>query len=89
MALRGVAPPGPGHLDGQRKARVARGSGTSVAVVNELLKSFKMMRRQVKDLKSKGILGKLAGRSLDKQKQKQLDELRRRGVDLTDMFPTS
>ena len=79
----------PQLLDGQRKARVARGSGTSVAVVNELLKSFKMMRRQVKDLKSKGILGRLAGRQMDKDKQKQIDELRRRGIDLTDMFPTS
>jgi signal recognition particle subunit SRP54 len=76
-------------LDGQRRARVARGAGTSVAVVNELLKSFKLMRRQMKDLKSKGVLGRLAGRQMDKQKLKQLEEMRRKGVDLSRWFPES
>jgi signal recognition particle subunit SRP54 len=76
-------------LDGQRRARVARGAGTSVSVVNELLKSFKLMRRQMKDLKSKGVLGRLAGRQMDKQKLKQLEEMRRKGVDLSRWFPES
>jgi signal recognition particle subunit SRP54 len=79
----------PQRLDGQRRARVARGSGTSVAAVNELLKSFKMMRKQVQELKSKGLFGRMLGKRLDKQKLKQLDELRRRGTDLRDWFPGS
>ncbi|MCC7138785.1 MAG: signal recognition particle protein [Planctomycetes bacterium] len=76
-------------LDGQRRARVARGSGTSVASVNELLKAFKLMRKQVKELKSKGILGRLAGRRMDKQKLKQIEDLKRRGIDLRNWFPES
>ena len=79
----------PELLDGQRRARVARGSGISLASVNELLKSFKLMRKQIQEMKSQGLLGKLLGKKLDKQKMKQLDELRRRGVDLRDYFPGS
>jgi signal recognition particle subunit SRP54 len=77
----------PTILHAQRRARVARGSGTSVAVVNELLKSFKMMRKQMKEVRSKGLLGRLAGRQMDKMKEKQLRDLKRRGVDLRDWFP--
>ncbi len=77
----------PKLIDGQRRARIARGSGTSVAEVNELLKAFKMMRQQVKDLKSKGLFGRLAGRQMDKQKQKQIEALRRQGIDVRDLMP--
>ena len=77
----------PKLIDGQRRARVARGSGTALSVVNELLKSYKQMRLQVKQMKSKGILGKLAGRQLDKQKLKQIEELKRRGIDLGGLLP--
>ena len=37
----------PAELHGQRRQRVARGSGTSVKDVNALLKSFKEMRKQI------------------------------------------
>jgi signal recognition particle subunit SRP54 len=77
----------PTTLHAQRRARVARGSGTSVAVVNELLKSFKMARKQMKEVRSKGLLGRLAGRQMDRMKEKQIRELKRRGVDLRDWFP--
>ena len=77
----------PKTIDGQRRARIARGAGTALSTVNELLKSFKMMRLQMKQLKSKGIMGKLAGHSLDKQKKRQLDDLRKRGVDVSQWFP--
>jgi signal recognition particle subunit SRP54 len=79
----------PSILHAQRRARVARGSGTSLAVVNEVVKGYKVMRKQVKGLKSQGLLGRLAGRALDKQKAKQLKDLRKRGVDLRDWFPQS
>ena len=77
----------PTVLHAQRRARVARGSGTSLAVVNELIKAFKMMKKQVREMKAKGFLGRMAGRALDKQKSKQMRELEKRGVDLRDWFP--
>jgi signal recognition particle subunit SRP54 len=76
-------------VNAQRKARVARGSGTSLGTVNELLKAFKAMRQQMKELRSSGLFGRLAGRRLDKQKMRQIEELRRRGVDLSDLFPAA
>ena len=79
----------PEGLHGQRRARVARGAGVPVSTVNELIKRFKLMRQQMKKMRSSGILGRLAGRKLDKMKQQQLDELRRRGVNLGDVFPSN
>ncbi|MEW6744157.1 MAG: signal recognition particle protein [Planctomycetota bacterium] len=49
-------------IDGCRKRRVARGSGTSLAEVNDLLKQFKQMRLLMRQLKGKGFFGRLAGR---------------------------
>jgi signal recognition particle subunit SRP54 len=77
----------PKIVNGQRRARIARGSGVSVATVNELLKSYKMMRLKVKELKSSGLLGRLAGRRFDKDKARQLEDLKRRGVDVSEWFP--
>ncbi len=79
----------PETIHGQRRARVARGAGIPLSSVNECLKAFKHMRRQMKELKSSGILGRLAGRQMDKQKRRQLEDLRRKGVDLSQWFPGS
>ena len=38
----------PQILDGSRRRRVARGSGTSVQEVNELLRQFKQARKMMK-----------------------------------------
>jgi signal recognition particle subunit SRP54 len=40
----------PELLNASRRARVARGSGTSVGEVNDLLKQFQMMKRMMKDM---------------------------------------
>jgi signal recognition particle subunit SRP54 len=40
----------PELLNASRRARVARGSGTTVAEVNDLLKQFNMMKRMMKDM---------------------------------------
>jgi signal recognition particle subunit SRP54 len=40
----------PELLNASRRARVARGSGTSVAEVNDLLKQFNLMKRMMKDM---------------------------------------
>jgi len=53
-------------IDGKRRKRIARGSGTSVQQVNEVLKQYADMRRMMKQygsmakMKGRGI-GKLAG----------------------------
>jgi signal recognition particle subunit SRP54 len=52
----------PETLDMSRKRRIARGSGTSVPVVNELLKQFDGMRRMMSQMKQGGLLARLAGR---------------------------
>jgi len=52
----------PESLDMSRKRRIARGSGTSVPVVNELLKQFDGMRKMMGQMKQGGLLSRLAGR---------------------------
>ena len=42
----------PGIMNGSRRKRVARGSGTSVEEVNRLLKQFTQMRRVLKNMQS-------------------------------------
>jgi signal recognition particle subunit SRP54 len=40
----------PEIIDGGRRLRIARGSGTSVADVNQLVKQFKQMRKMMKTM---------------------------------------
>jgi signal recognition particle subunit SRP54 len=76
----------PTILHMQRRHRVARGSGTSVGVVNEVVKAHKEMRRRMKDLKKQGLLGRMADRAFQRQKAKRLKELKKGGADLTRWF---
>ncbi len=50
----------PHNIDGSRRKRIAKGSGTSVQDVNKLLKQFFMMQKMIKNL------GKMDPRKLDK-----------------------
>jgi len=43
-------------IDASRRLRIAKGSGTSVAEVNRVLKSYAMMLKMMKNLKGKGIM---------------------------------
>jgi signal recognition particle subunit SRP54 len=48
----------PNIIDGSRRRRIARGSGTSVQDINQLLKQFQMMQKMIKNMnrnKFKGI----------------------------------
>ncbi len=54
----------PDILNGGRRRRIARGSGTSVEQVNQLVRQFSGMRQMMKQLKSGGLLGRLAGKML-------------------------
>ncbi len=51
----------PEIIDGGRRLRIARGSGTSVADVNRLLKQFKQMKKMMKTLARGGSPGLRAG----------------------------
>jgi signal recognition particle subunit SRP54 len=62
----------PDMIDGHRRRRIARGSGTSVGEVNDLLKQFKQMRKMFKDAgKQGGFMQKIAGRRMTKAKKKK------------------
>jgi signal recognition particle subunit SRP54 len=54
----------PDIIDGKRKLRIAKGSGTSVQEVNNLLKQFDQMKKMMKKmnkLQGAGKLGKMFG----------------------------
>jgi signal recognition particle subunit SRP54 len=48
----------PETIDGSRRRRIARGSGSDIAAVNRLLKGFQQMQQMVKQMgKGKHIKG--------------------------------
>lgn len=51
----------PEKIDASRRRRIARGSGTSVGVVQRLLKQFEQMRKMMKQMKKQGLFGRLKG----------------------------
>jgi signal recognition particle subunit SRP54 len=51
----------PHIIDGSRKKRIARGSGTAVADVNRLLKQFQQMQKMMKQVSRMGRLRGLGG----------------------------
>jgi signal recognition particle subunit SRP54 len=51
----------PATINGSRRARIAGGSGTKPADVNQLLKQFQQMEKMMKKLKGGGIKGMLKG----------------------------
>ena len=57
----------PAVIDGSRRSRIARGSGTSVGAVNQLLKQFSEMRKMMKQMSAGGTpalagpMGRMAG----------------------------
>jgi signal recognition particle subunit SRP54 len=51
----------PEIIDGNRRLRIARGSGTRVEDVNRLLKQFKQMQKMMKTLARGGPAARLAG----------------------------
>ncbi len=49
-------------INGQRRKRIAKGSGTSVQEVNNLLKQYTQMRKMMKSITGGGFLGKRLGK---------------------------
>ncbi|MCS6815880.1 MAG: signal recognition particle protein [Blastocatellia bacterium] len=59
-------------IDGSRRRRIARGSGTTVEEVNTLLKQYVEMRRMMKHLREGAFpFGKLLGKGGKKRKKKR------------------
>jgi signal recognition particle subunit SRP54 len=51
-------------INGSRRKRIARGSGTSIQEVNQLLKQYAQMRKMFKDMGKASFARKLAGMKL-------------------------
>jgi len=47
----------PQILNGSRRKRIARGSGTRVQDINQLIKQFEQMRKMIKQMKGKSKRG--------------------------------
>ncbi len=76
----------PSLLHGQRRNRVARGSGTSASVIGEVVKAHKQMQTQMRAMKQGGFMQRMAAGMFDRQKSKQLKDLRKRGTDMRGWF---
>jgi signal recognition particle subunit SRP54 len=76
----------PGLLNGQRRARVARGSGTTPNTIAEVVKAHKQMQLQMRQLKQGGLMQRMAAGALQRQKGKQLKDLKKRGESLRGWF---
>lgn len=63
-------------IDGSRRKRIARGSGTQVHEINALLKEYVEMRRVMKMVAGGGMMGGL-GRMMRKGKRKKVKRRRR------------
>jgi len=66
----------PEEIHAQRRQRIARGSGTSLKDVNELLKSFKMMRKQMKEIRNT-FMGRMGMRQMEKRKAQLLKQMKK------------
>lgn len=53
-------------LDGSRRLRIAKGSGTSVAAVNQVIKGYATMLKMMQHMKQKGILAGAKRRKVPK-----------------------
>ncbi len=55
-------------INGNRRRRIAKGSGTSVQEVNNLLKQYTQARKMMKSFSGGGMLGGAMGKKLAKMK---------------------
>jgi signal recognition particle subunit SRP54 len=51
-------------LDASRKTRVANGSGSTIAEVNQLLRQYEQMKKMMQQMNRGGLFGKLAGKAM-------------------------
>ena len=65
----------PKILNGQRRLRIARGSGTTVQQINKFIQSFEMTQKMMKQLKDKKSLKKMMG-DMKNMNPKELEKLK-------------
>ena len=65
----------PQILNGQRRLRIAKGSGTSVQEINRFMKSFEMTQKMMKQMKDKKSMKKMMGQ-MKNMDAKELENLK-------------
>jgi signal recognition particle subunit SRP54 len=51
-------------IDASRKTRIANGSGSTIAEVNQLIRQYEQMRKMMQQMNRGGLFGKLAGKAM-------------------------
>jgi signal recognition particle subunit SRP54 len=51
-------------IDASRKTRIAKGSGSTIAEVNQLIRQYEQMKKMMSQMNRGGLLGKLAGKAM-------------------------
>ncbi|MDQ3179792.1 MAG: signal recognition particle protein, partial [Acidobacteriota bacterium] len=51
-------------IDASRKTRIAKGSGSTIAEVNGLLRQYEQMKKMMAQMNRGGLFGKLAGKAM-------------------------
>ena len=66
----------PKILNGQRRIRIAKGSGTSVQEINKFMKSFEMTQKMMKQMKDSKSMKKMMGqmKNMDSKELKKLTD---------------
>jgi len=77
----------PEILNMSRRGRIARGSGVEEDSVHQLVRGFKQMKNQMKDMKKSGLLGGMMDptKVLKKQKVKELKVMESEGRSVLDL----
>jgi signal recognition particle subunit SRP54 len=68
----------PDEIHNQRRARVARGAGATIRDVNQLLKSFKEMRKMMRGMKD-SFMGRAGLKQMERRKAKMPKQMKRGG----------
>jgi signal recognition particle subunit SRP54 len=51
-------------IDASRKTRIAKGSGSTIAEVNGLIRQYEQMKKMMQQMNRGGLFGKLAGKAM-------------------------
>ena len=51
-------------LDASRKTRIAKGSGSTISEVNQLIRQYEQMRKMMQQMNRGGLFSKLAGKAM-------------------------
>ena len=51
-------------IDASRKTRIAKGSGSTIAEVNQLIRQYEQMKKMMQQMNKGGLFSKLAGKAM-------------------------